>query len=222
MVVWNHTITGTQNPAGSIQEIRGQEISPTGALVGGEINFSNNGIVGTTSQPHIAVASDGAYLVTWTQSGPTTSGADILGEFKKFNLTPTLPSTNQNDTIVGTAVADVIDAAGGDDRITGGGGNDTINGGSGFDSVQFGGKLANYTLSANDVTLVVTDRVGADGSDQLENVEQLVFADRSFDFTMAAKAAKLSPPISTDSSNSMSLTLTACRRPPDSRTGSTS
>ena len=178
LVLWNHTVTGTQNPAGSIQEIRGQEISPTGALVGGELNFSNNGTSGTTFLPRVAVSRDGVVLLTWSQSGPTTSGEDILGEFLQHTLTPTLPSTSQNDTITGTAGPDVIDAAAGNDRIAPGGGNDTVDGGPGVDTTIFNGARGNATLSINLVLTMLADAAGsANGTDLLTNVERIRFND---------------------------------------------
>ncbi len=178
LVVWNHTVTGTQNPAGSIQEIRGQEISPTGTLVGGELNFSNNGTSGTTFLPRLAVNGDGVVLLTWSQAGPTTSGEDILGEFLQHTVTPTLPSTNQNDTIPGTAGPDVIDAAAGNDRIDPGGGNDTVGGGPGIDTTIFNGPRGNATLTINLVLTILADLAGsANGTDLLTNVERIRFSD---------------------------------------------
>jgi len=179
LVVWNHTVTGTQNPAGSIQEIRGQEISPTGTLVESEINFSANGTSGTTSEPHVTVNRDGVTLVTWTQSGPTTSGEDILGDFFQHSLTPTLPSTDNDDTIMGTSGPDVIGGRGGNDRITPGGANDTVYGGEGgVDVSVFNGVRGNATLTINLVLTILAETTGtANGTDLLSDIERIRFND---------------------------------------------
>ncbi len=58
--------------------------------------------------------------------------------------------------------------------------------------MQYGAKLANYKIAWSGSTLVVTDQVGSSGRNDLVNVEQVKFTDRSLDITMASKAAKIS------------------------------
>jgi hypothetical protein len=91
------------------------------------------------------------------------------------------------DTLVGTAGADllqetsgdgVVTAGAGDDTIDGGHGDDTIAGGDGVDLARYGGARAGYDLAWSDGVRRVTDRGGVEGSDRLDGVERLQFADR--------------------------------------------
>ena len=49
-----------------------------------------------------------------------------------------------------------------------------------IDPVAFSGRFRNYTIKHNaDGTVIVTDNVGEDGTDTLENIEKLQFSDRA-------------------------------------------
>ncbi len=91
------------------------------------------------------------------------------------------------EVLNGTAGADSIDGFGGDDVVTGGLGNDAIDGGAGEDTAVYAGNLADYTVVGefdSGGNLIgfqsVTDNVpgnGDEGTDTLESVEILQFAD---------------------------------------------
>ncbi len=89
-----------------------------------------------------------------------------------------------NDTIVGNAIANMLNGGGGNDTLTGGGGNDSIFGGSGTDVAVFSGYAASYvvTYDANTQTYTVADQRSAspDGTDTLNGVEYVRFADGTF------------------------------------------
>jgi hypothetical protein len=73
---------------------------------------------------------------------------------------------------------DVIDGGAGDDVITGGAGDDIVEGGDGIDTARFSGNARDYDISVVDGQLVVSDRiVDRDGTDHLEQLEFLQFAD---------------------------------------------
>ncbi len=76
-----------------------------------------------------------------------------------------------NDTFTGGA---------GDDSLTGDAGDDTLRGGSGDDIAFYSGNIADYTITNNgDGTYTVVDTRGGspDGTDLVEDIETLSFAD---------------------------------------------
>ena len=93
-----------------------------------------------------------------------------------------------NDQIFGGAGNDELLGNEGDDWIMGGGGDDHLIGDNGnpfggplpdTDTAVFLGKAKNYTIDYNgDGSITVTDNVGTDGTDTLQNFERLRFADR--------------------------------------------
>ncbi|MFM1887602.1 MAG: hypothetical protein RL026_2759 [Pseudomonadota bacterium] len=95
----------------------------------------------------------------------------------------TLNGAAGNDALEGDAGNDSLLGGDGDDTLAGGSGNDLINGGNGFDTAVFSGNLADYTVTTNTqtgVTTVVDNRVGGDGTDSVQLVESLRFADQSY------------------------------------------
>ncbi|MBT5034473.1 MAG: calcium-binding protein, partial [Rhodospirillaceae bacterium] len=102
-----------------------------------------------------------------------------------FGATDTLTNienvrgTDFGDTITGDGANNVLEGKDGDDTLSGGAGNDTIDGGLGSaDRAVFAGNFADYTVTDNGGgSVTVTDNVGTDGTDQLQDVEFLQFAD---------------------------------------------
>ncbi len=79
-----------------------------------------------------------------------------------------------DDTLTGGSIDDVFE---------GGAGNDSIDGVAGVDRARFSGTFDSYTISTNNtsgVTTVTQKNAGADGTDTLKNIEELVFSDRVF------------------------------------------
>ena len=76
----------------------------------------------------------------------------------------------------------------GDDILDGGMGDDMLFGGNGTDSAQYlFGNQADFTVTDNmDGTYTVTDNVGNAGTDILDNIEFLIFADGTVDIASAA------------------------------------
>lgn len=86
----------------------------------------------------------------------------------------------------GTAFADTLSGNELANQIEGGGGNDTITGGAGIDTALFTGARAGYSVAYDAATgaVTVTDNTpGRDGQDQLREVEQLKFSDRTVSVT---------------------------------------
>jgi Ca2+-binding RTX toxin-like protein len=86
---------------------------------------------------------------------------------------------------VGNSLDNVIAGDAGDDTLTGGGGNDTIDGGGGNNTAVYSGNFADYKITVlNGVTTITDLRAGSpDGTDTLENIQHLQFADgiKNFD-----------------------------------------
>ncbi len=82
-----------------------------------------------------------------------------------------------DDRLYGAGGNDILLGEAGDDRMAGGAGNDVLNGGSGRDTAVFRGPRSEYSITRIDAdTLRVVDSVaGRDGTDQLQNIENLVF-----------------------------------------------
>jgi hypothetical protein len=85
------------------------------------------------------------------------------------------------DKLAGGTGDDRLDAGAGDDLLHGGGGADLLIGGSGKDTATYGGKLQNYKITHDAAGWHVADQrsgLDSDGSDTLQGVERLQFADQ--------------------------------------------
>jgi Ca2+-binding RTX toxin-like protein len=103
-----------------------------------------------------------------------------------------------NDTLVGNSAANVLTANDGADNLVGRGGDDTLHGGAGADTAYYDGNRADYTVTAIITAGVITgftvkdDNIAApadssnpvtvanEGTDTLDGVESLDFADVTF------------------------------------------
>ncbi|MCC7283013.1 MAG: M10 family metallopeptidase C-terminal domain-containing protein [Acetobacteraceae bacterium] len=92
-----------------------------------------------------------------------------------------------NDMMMGAAGNDTINGDAGDDILVGGSGNDTLNGGEGQDLAIFSDICANYDITRDDSTGVITVKhvrgSGADGTDTLAGVEKALFKGSTVDLT---------------------------------------
>jgi Ca2+-binding RTX toxin-like protein len=97
-----------------------------------------------------------------------------------------------DDRLYGDYGDDVLDGGAGDDRLYGGYGDDVLvgglgddrlNGDSGVDRVLYLGVFADYTIASGYRVTVTDDNVldGDDGTDTLYGIEEIVFADGSYD-----------------------------------------
>jgi Ca2+-binding RTX toxin-like protein len=125
-----------------------------------------------------------------------SAGTDLLVGLEGRDL---IDGGSDEDEIFGGLGDDRISGGSGDDDLLGNEDNDWIEGGAGddhligdngnpfgeplpdIDTAAFSGKSKNYAITHNaDGTTTVTDEVGTNGSDTLENIERLQFSDRSF------------------------------------------
>lgn len=127
-------------------------------------------------------------LTTGTASGDPVIGTDSLANLEN------VIGGGGNDTITGNGSANVLDGGlgndaisslAGDDTLVGGAGNDFLDGGDDVDVAAFSGKLSDYTVTAVGSQLIVTDlRPDGDGTDTLQNIEGIRFADQQVDATI--------------------------------------
>ncbi|NNG23159.1 type I secretion C-terminal target domain-containing protein [Telluria aromaticivorans] len=84
-----------------------------------------------------------------------------------------------SETLTGGTGNDRLDGGAGNDVLVGGAGSDTLIGGAGLDSARYGGAASNYTVVRTADGFKVSDKrtTGGDGSDTLQGVERITFAD---------------------------------------------
>lgn len=112
-------------------------------------------------------------------------GRLLAGAFQV--LGPTLEGTAGADRLEGTGLDDLIRGGAGHDSLHGGPGNDRLHGGAGVDVARYDGRLEGYELAFRwDGTLQVSALAGPDGSDGLEGIERLQFADAAAALDFAA------------------------------------
>ena len=138
------------------------------------IDEESSGVIDVTDL--LGSATTRAYLLD-TQAHYTFTGANATevvegGQLQLMTISTLVNGSAAADTITGTFVSETFNALAGNDSITGGGGNDTIDGGAGTDTVNFSAAQSTYRFGMRDGVLVIK---GADGIDQLTNVEQVKF-----------------------------------------------
>jgi Ca2+-binding RTX toxin-like protein len=83
-----------------------------------------------------------------------------------------------NNSLFGDDGIDGLSGYAGDDLLNGGAGNDSLDGGDGTDTAVYSGNRSAYTISLSGGITTIT---GPDGTDTLQNVERLQFANGLFD-----------------------------------------
>ena len=115
-----------------------------------------------------------------------TNGNDILsggnGKDTIYGLDgdDIISGGNGVDNLFGGEGNDQLTGDNGADNLTGGGDDDIIDGLSGFDTAYYSGNIEeyNFLFAAGYLHIIHNGGAGADGHDQVRNVERLVFADR--------------------------------------------
>jgi hypothetical protein len=141
----------------------------------------------TSGGPHATYSPDDVAALMWLYGGDGLGG--VLGQGTNGQY---LVGTPGNDTLAGGAGDDVLDAKGGNDTLRGGGGNDTLTGGPGIDTAVYALARANYVIAAGGLAgggaISVQARSGNEGTDTLQQVERLAFADGSLAFDLDGHA----------------------------------
>lgn len=111
-----------------------------------------------------------------------------------------------NNHITGNGAANILSGGDGNDVLSGGLGNDTLDGGAGYDIAQFSGNRADYVISYVNGFLTVS---GADGTDTLISIEQMIFGDEQSQLPIAISLGSAVSATEGDSGTvTMSFTVT--------------
>ena len=187
----------SSGPAGSVEMIG--QFAPGGALgIYGNLSFVSVSIGGVSEK----ISGD----LRFSQSGQayafsSTSTFDVGGDITLTSVTNssgrytshTLKSGSHTLTATGDwaygidldlpsvfAGADILNGTPGDDFLRGYAGNDTLVGGSGLDTAVFSGVRSQYSISKIDASNFRINSLGtAEGSDTLQSIERIMFADSS-------------------------------------------
>ena len=100
--------------------------------------------------------------------------ANQVGELAQIVGTDTFSGVYE---VVGSVFGDKLTGDAQDNWFKGGAGNDTLTGGEGLDKAAYSGNQAGYTVTTTANGVTVVDKSGAEGTDTLTGIEQLVFAD---------------------------------------------
>jgi len=94
--------------------------------------------------------------------------------------------TSGPDTLIGTSFADRLEGREGNDLLQGGAGNDLLQGGAGLDKARYSGPRADYSVAAGGTQ--VQAQQGNEGTDTLQGIERLLFADSALAFDLDGHA----------------------------------
>lgn len=180
--IWYGQVTGATSTqitivSGSFTAIYQGQFTYSGDQVFGALQGYRQFEGGTLSFNVTGLSADIAVVNSYAQTG----NAQAIYEYL-FSANDTLSGSSGNDRLRGYA---------GDDMMTGNSGSDTLIGGAGFDTAKFGGFSSAYTITADAVSVQVSDR--GSNLDQLLEIERIQFADLTIDTEWLTKAASLDP-----------------------------
>jgi VCBS repeat-containing protein len=180
-------------------KIKGNEFTGTGTNT---FVFTDNSVPGPRPTPDTIDIDLGAQTFTFN------------GDNNKLKKFANATVAGDNDaTITGSSAVNKLTGGGGNDLLTGGAGNDAIDGGAGlFDTAVYSGNYNQYTLTFTppfplpnpNLQLTVADGTpGRDGTDSLQNVEFLKFADGLYDVANHQFISNNHAPVAVDDSYSV-------------------
>ena len=158
-------------------------------LSAGAVNYNNLTANGVTLEVRNAGTAD--FNVSMTEY-------TVPGGTSPFSLSLTLARGAGTDPtaslgVIGNSGSNILTGDAGNNAFTGGAGNDIIDGLSGENTASFSGAFTDYTFSFNPTTgvlQVVDTRTGSpDGTDQLKNIDFLVFGNGGSPETFGVAAA---------------------------------
>lgn len=108
------------------------------------------------------------------------SGSGVTGNYA-LNIAAVADDFRNNVTTSGAlaGTAPATTGTSGNDTLGGTAGNDLIDGLAGTDTVIYSGNRSSYSLAKTGTGFSLVDNSGRDGTDTLQNVERIKFADRS-------------------------------------------
>lgn len=136
---------------------------------------------------------DGTVEMVGYRSVSDATETSTENQFNVYKLTgDALLPMRSNPVKSGSMLSDVLVGNNANEMLIGKQGNDNIDGDTGIDTAVFTGNRAGYVLSKSTNGINVADQTqGRDGTDRLQNIEVLRFADMSVDLTMGTQAASI-------------------------------
>ena len=185
LVTWNKEVgPNSYDIYGRVFTASGQPVE----IGGSNAQFRISSASGNDTFPDVAALHSGRFVATWASND--NGGQDIAAVIKEIVRTTT--GDGADDTVIGDVLSDLISSGGGNDTVnggagndeiytgagndtaTGGSGNDFIDGGTGDDTAVFSHNFSQYTIHEYGDSIYV---IGADGRDNVKDVEHLQFAD---------------------------------------------
>ncbi|HZF96319.1 MAG TPA: M10 family metallopeptidase C-terminal domain-containing protein, partial [Allosphingosinicella sp.] len=151
-----------------------------------------------------SAGADGALVTLLSAAGRAgTSAIRIEGRIAAGDVLADrgIAGTGGDDLLEGTAGYDLIDGGGGDDVLTGRGGDDDLFGGDGIDTAVYAGNRADYEIQTGGKVTVrdLNAANGDEGTDSLDGIERLRFADMTVSLGIGANnAPRLGQPAMAD------------------------
>jgi Ca2+-binding RTX toxin-like protein len=180
---------GTVTTATSTQLILNDFAGTSGAYFGRDLTYSGSSVIGGTVTGYDGYRNYSIAATVRDVSVDARTLANLVNVGNAKGVEEFVLSGN--DIIEGSNFADSLLGYGGNDFITGGGGNDFIDGGSGTDTAVYSQARANYVVSSIAGGYRV---VGSEGTDTLNNIENIRFSDGTFSIsTLIAPAAPTVP-----------------------------
>ena len=145
--------------------------------------FTGVNLVGTTSDDNGLQGNPEALVGTILND--TIEGLAGKDSIVGLDGEDTLIGDEGADTIEGGGQNDSIQGGDGDDSIEGGTGDDTLEGGTGLDVAVYAGNSADFLVTGDETSSIVTDQNpldGDEGTDSLTGIRVLRFADQDIVF----------------------------------------
>ena len=178
VVGWNNGGFATYQPYTPSGEKIGSNVIAFNQSVEAEIAALSGGlVVGVRSSTVTDASGDQSIRSSVVELTRSITGDGTSETLTGDLLRDTLIGNDGNDSLYGAAGNDALDGGAGNDTLDGGSGNDFLNGGFGLDTAAYGGPRGSYTITKNGSNVTVA---GPDGSDILNAIERLQFADVLF------------------------------------------
>ncbi|HQD81682.1 MAG TPA: hypothetical protein PK929_01325 [Quisquiliibacterium sp.] len=169
-------------------DVFGQVFTNGATRTGAEFRV-NGDPSGYQDTPQVLALDEGRFLVVWNDRYATTN-ADASGYSVRAQLFNARGNTHEGtdgaDALVAGAGDDALFGHAGNDTLTGAGGFDLLNGGLGTDAAAFTSPSGAYRVEHSGTRWLVTHDTGQDGTDTLVSIEQLRFADKTFELVRPA------------------------------------
>lgn len=128
-----------------------------------------------TIHPTVALSYSTGYKLEFAVGSVTDMAGNPYAGNTDYNFTTLADTANQSFT-----------GSDGNETFNSSSGNDDVDGGAGIDIVAYGINGSNFSLTKSGAGFTLVDNTGASGTDLLQNVERVKFADGNIALDLAA------------------------------------